>query len=851
MSSVFDNSSIQDDFAKARGNSTNLDSGILDNNPFASNPISSDTSTSLTGLGTISGPIPTPDVLNRGSVFGSAAQPIPNPGQCEVGDFLSTRVPNVLSAAKNILQTFAINPLDKFDNVAYHISLNMAPEAQVMDPTKPPKGPFYIIAESGVSANFYIKSVEIDSLVSANGQTKNTASTICRINIIEPQGVSFIDKILAAARTLGIQSPRTCPVIMEISFKGYSANGQPGVATIAKRSYRIVLANIKTQVNAGGSEYTIEAPIYQDFSFNRFSGAAFIKAPINVTLTTVGEFFDQLGQILTKQAESIAKQGQIPTETYKFAVDPTMTSWIIGDPAETKDTPSLHVDTKEGVRTATFDTNVTLDQIVDSVIAATKEGNEMINPASSPEKIDNNPEANQVSKIAWITGCVKLGNFITAANDYDKEYTYYITKHDTYRAIIDKPDLSNSARAQYMVTGALKKRYDYLFTGKNNSVLSLDLDFNALWIHAASYYSSALQRKNNIPVAKYVSSDSKTTQTDTPDDLRTDLENPFTAQPQAESSMTSSSGLNYNLSLSDNSQNPQFGTLTGKDQLSDTSGGTVSFAQSVTSARDASTPVPTQGLPSNVSSNIKENPLPWLVKDLNATNSTSPNAANSPVEGASEGTGSSSLPVLGDLGSRLSKVKDLFFGGTQGAQSNNLVETLPFNPTLDDPLQKYFTKQVDPQIDTTRITKHIEDTTDLGRSIFGVVTNQLYDSGGDANMLNVSLEIRGDPYWLGETTEEILARMPGLNPSTQTLTDNTNAYANYLKGENCFYLTFNTPAKYDERTGFVSPKESNMFVGVYVVNRITHSFADGKFTQKIDAIRDTQTNPALLSKFIG
>ena len=226
------------------------------------------------------------------------------------------------------------------------------------------------------------------------------------MNIVEPQGISLIDKILASAKELNIQCPRACPLFLELTFKGYTTNGTPTEITIGKRYWKIMLADIKTNLDAGGSQYTIEAPVMGDYAFSKNSNAAVIKQQIDIPITNVGDFFDRLGETLTKQSRDAASPGKQVADIYTFKVDPSMRSWVISAPPDNPNTPSLHL--KDGVATATFNTDSQIDNIVDVILSATKEGSIMINPNSNPEKSDQNPIAPNVVKIAKVTGKVKF-----------------------------------------------------------------------------------------------------------------------------------------------------------------------------------------------------------------------------------------------------------------------------------------------------------------------------------------------------------------------------------------------------------------------------------------------------------
>jgi hypothetical protein len=140
------------------------------------------------------------------------------------------------------------------------------------------------------------------------------------------------------------------------------------------------------------------------------------------------------------------------------------------------------------------------------------------------------------------------------------------------------------------------------------------------------------------------------------------------------------------------------------------------------------------------------------------------------------------------------------------------------------------------------------------------ILSQIYDRSGQ-HLLEVDLEIRGDPYWLGvtdlERTQELLGFLETLRangslpqrlgvPTTGTvgttsfsregLVDKHDQDANIL-------LRFRAGAPPREDTGFQNLNEgSTFFYGVYTVIECMHEFKSGKFTQRLKAFRDVLIN---------
>lgn len=115
-----------------------------------------------------------------------------------------------------------------------------------------------------------------------------------------------------------------------------------------------------------------------------------------------------------------------------------------------------------------------------------------------------------------------------------------------------------------------------------------------------------------------------------------------------------------------------------------------------------------------------------------------------------------------------------------------------------------------------------------GKSVYGTLLNQLYGTF-DANLMQIELTIRGDPYWLGPDREtlSIYKEFP----------ESSSNYASYSNGEHMFAFRFKLPQGVDKDTGTVRLATDETFTGFYAAYQITHVFSEGQFKQVIQANR--------------
>ena len=114
--------------------------------------------------------------------------------------------------------------------------------------------------------------------------------------------------------------------------------------------------------------------------------------------------------------------------------------------------------------------------------------------------------------------------------------------------------------------------------------------------------------------------------------------------------------------------------------------------------------------------------------------------------------------------------------------------------------------------------------------------HKAFTSAGSGDLVNVNLEIIGDPYWMVDSgMSNYFARQ---DPKSRFLTE--DGTCNYEGGDVFVYLTFRTPADISETVGLyewpTAGKESP-FSGIYRVVSCENTFADGLFKQKLKCIR--------------
>ena len=120
---------------------------------------------------------------------------------------------------------------------------------------------------AGITTEFFIDDVEIDSVISASGVIGNTNAAKVDFTVYEPYSMGlFAETIRITAEKAGYGNHLGIPFLLTIEFPGWDADNNSGRASYSKRMIPINIANMEFDVTAGGSVYSVTAVPYNEIS---------------------------------------------------------------------------------------------------------------------------------------------------------------------------------------------------------------------------------------------------------------------------------------------------------------------------------------------------------------------------------------------------------------------------------------------------------------------------------------------------------------------------------------------------------------------------------------------------------
>lgn len=370
--------------------------------------------------------------------------------------------------------------------------------------------------------DIYIESVDINSVHAFNPMRRSSSLVKLDIQLVEPYGVTLLDKVRAAALNCGYLTHLGAPFLLTLEFKGFDNLGNPVQIdpNKGKRWIPIYLIKMDISVNTGGAKYDIQAIPYSGQGF--LNSYVYTRSIITLDKSNdLGQYMDHIATQLNKQTEDEAKDKKLFTpgmqDTYKIKLDYAFNGKTIGPNNYENSlvhTAGMSQDKQNNGETKPNDikyrqlgqlpkgTNI-VKLIEDSMLSVPAFQNVVSNWTKTmqskqsttyyDEATTTTPDSTDIdtSKLApedfyvdWfkITSRVetRTEQFDKKTRQHPKIITYFVEPYKIHIYRLTKPGSSAGGADDIKV----KKKYDYIFTGQNNDILDLDINYKIAYYQA-------------------------------------------------------------------------------------------------------------------------------------------------------------------------------------------------------------------------------------------------------------------------------------------------------------------------------------------------------------------------------
>jgi len=397
-------------------------------------------------------------------------------------------------------------------------------------------------SRSTLSANrdLYIRNVTMNSIPGLNEKRRLTSVTQISMEIVEPAGITLLERIRGAAINNGYLDHLDAPFLLTIDFKGFDEQGRPASAKDSQNMKRLIpvkLVDMQMDVTQAGTVYTVKAIPYNEFAYvNRYNypRTAGTLSPDGKRLSDV---FKTLEALLNKQNEDEKDTGLVEkpdiysitfagksTADIKGASDKNYIedTFITTENLEQQGMATQGVTGTDGGFYVASGTEIPPDYMkINSSNAITKILEEIMkgHPAYSDKKFDQwKSKVTKTLNVAQFKGGAQevldqaqdfyfdyfkiRASVVPVKGDFDniratnrKKINFHVEPYKVHAYSLAIPGVSTGQNFKNFVF----KTYNYIFTGDNVDVMDVNINYKV------AYFQSRLKdfeatdlRKNTI-----------------------------------------------------------------------------------------------------------------------------------------------------------------------------------------------------------------------------------------------------------------------------------------------------------------------------------------------------------------
>tara|TARA_B100001093_G_scaffold320072_1_gene305348 strand:- start:5122 stop:8004 length:2883 start_codon:yes stop_codon:yes gene_type:complete len=675
---------------------------------------------------------------------------------------------------------------------------------------------FIVLAKSG-QTNTQVTNLSMKSIIGPTQETGMGNTTNFNFEITQPLGASFVKDLYKASKILGIEEYKVHPFFIQVYLKGRKQDGSIGDDVEipgTRRVYAMMINNITYSVNSGGSVYSVQGVRAGDLGL---ADDHQLVQDIEISDIVTFEDFRKGFEV------ALNKQEQHHLGVTKYILDQYEVEVECENPSETKDIKSSpiisdlemisNVDLKNQKLRSVSNYDASIKEIITKHVSRTEFFQKKLK--GFKEKVIDATAGDEDAKKKWddIDMTKKLiiikpyavpFQWDPLRQDYARKLKYVIRIKNVMTKLAIKEELLapkeyNQKRVKTMEERkVLTKHYKYHFTGENLDVLNFDIQYNFQYVYP---YDSLQGLYNKYPSHFRLSKEDREF-INTRNKLKETMDNSATKWNASTKDGKVDRAEEHDLLVSRR--------LFLENYLAKVQSGEVE--------PDSNTAEAFQKLADQYNNDTAKVNEKWNYGNPNIP----PAARMVALKTLDVSSFESSIKS-----SKLNEKSESQLKGRKIAETISDAEWLKYANRYQGDRAKAFNIQFYDR-------KIISDGVDVGSEAGGEYMALLENSkAGPVEMMNISMEIIGDPYWL----EDAFGQADKKGSVDDTMVD-------YSK-ETAVLFTSLAPAEPDPETGFLkagSERADEFIQGIYVPYEVESTFNNGQFTQRVQMIRDPLTN---------
>ena len=177
----------------------------------------------------------------------------------------------------------------------------------------------------GRNRDLYIRSVTMNSIPGLNEKRRLTSVTQISMEIVEPSGITLLERIRGAAINNGYLDHLDAPFLLTIDFKGFDEQGRQASTKDSQNMKRLIpvkITDMQMDVTQAGTVYAMKLIPYNEFAYvNRFNYPR-TSGTLSPDGKRLSDVFKTLEALLNKQNEDEKDTGLVEKpDVYNITFD--------------------------------------------------------------------------------------------------------------------------------------------------------------------------------------------------------------------------------------------------------------------------------------------------------------------------------------------------------------------------------------------------------------------------------------------------------------------------------------------------------------------------------------------------
>tara|TARA_Y100000592_G_C5476635_1_gene322595 strand:+ start:45 stop:2339 length:2295 start_codon:yes stop_codon:yes gene_type:complete len=385
--------------------------------------------------------------------------------------------------------------------------------------------------------DLYIRSVNMNSLPGLNEKRRLTSVTQISMEIVEPAGITLIERIRAAAVNNGYLDHLDAPFMLTIDFKGFDEQGNVASTIDSQNMKRVIpvkLVDMQMDVNQAGTVYVVKMIPYNEFAYvNRYNYPR-TTGTLSPQGRLLSDVFKSLEELLNKQNEDEKDTGLVEkNDIYSITFAGNKSSGGGADMGrgfiedviiQIDNLEQTGMQAQKTIGVDKFDNKVNqpLDYMkINPNNAITKILEEIMkgHPAYSDKKFDEwKSKVTKTLNVAQFKGGAQgvleeaqdfyfdyfkiRSSVVPIEADYDtirarnrKKINFHVEPYKVHAYSLAIPGVSTGQNFKNFVF----KTYNYIFTGENVDVMDLDINYRVAYFQSRlKDFEATNLRKNTV-----------------------------------------------------------------------------------------------------------------------------------------------------------------------------------------------------------------------------------------------------------------------------------------------------------------------------------------------------------------